>query len=113
MEIPKRYKPNKWTRYKVFTNKLFLVNISKDASEKQVHNLFRKYGKIKKIKTWNGLEHRCGKVIFENKVNLKLVQCELSGLPFLNEILLVSSCKNKKQIIKTDCQSSDKKSIIS
>lgn len=98
MEIPKRYKPNKKTHDKIFTNKLFLVNVSKDAREEQLHNLFYKYGKIKKIKTWNGFEYRCGKIIFENKVNVKLVQCDLSGLPFLNEILLVSSCKNKKQI---------------
>ena len=98
MEIPKRYKPNKFTHDRVFSNKLFLINVSGEATLEQIYNLFRKYGKINSIRAWNGWEYRCGKVVFENNVDVKLVQCELSGLPFLNEILLVAECKKKKQI---------------
>ena len=93
--IPERYGINSKSND---TYKLFLANISDEATDKDLYNLFCKYGRIAKIKTWNGLLYRCGKVIFKDKVSTIKVQCELSGLPFLNSILLISQCKSKRQL---------------
>ena len=95
IQIPERYDINS---KKNDTCKIFLANISSEATEKDLYNLFCKYGKIKKIKVWRGSFYRCGKVVFKNKVSIIKVQCEVSGLPFLNSILLVSQCKNKRQL---------------
>jgi hypothetical protein len=95
--IPQRYEINSKSKDS-YTYKLFLANISEEATDKDLYNLFCKYGRISKIKTWDGSLYRCGKIIFKDKVSIIKVQCEVSGLPFLNSILLVSQCKSKSQI---------------
>ena len=98
MEIPERYCPNHKTRENEPTHKLFLANVSDQATVEDLQQLFSKYGKIEKIKIWNGTYFKCAKIRFQNVVNVKTIQCELSGLPFKGQVLMVAASKTWKQI---------------
>ena len=76
------------------------MNISKNASEKDVETLFSPFGKVKKVKLWNGTFLRQGNITFYEPVELINIQIRLSGLPFMGDILLVREKGTKTQVIR-------------
>ena len=109
--IFKVYKVNKYTKKK-FTRKLYCMNISKNASEKDVETLFSPFGKVKKVKLWNGSFLRQGNITFYEPVELINIQIRLSGLPFMGDILLVREKGTKIQVTRDYCEDNENPDIF-
>jgi len=98
---PERYRPTlNWKIYK--TRKFFLVNISPSIQEKDLEDLFKRYGEIKKIKIWNGKAYRCGTLNFKRCQNVLRIQADISGTLVGGEVLLVAPQKTYNRLYREE-----------